>query len=328
MTRWGIIGTGKIACAFAEALRVVENSHVVAIGSRSRESAARLAKFVPDARVHLSYERLVRDDAVDVVYVATPHTEHRAATLLALENGKSVLCEKPFAVNHSEATQMVQAARERKLFLMEAMWTRFTPAMREAVRLVKDGVIGRPRSLVVDLGWYSEPDPSHRLRNMELGGGALLDIGVYPVSLAHLLFGRPVNVVAASTRAVTGADEQTGAVLTHGAGELTSFACTIQADSPAHATLLGTHGHISIDRFYNPTSFEVLRNGDEPVRHEFPHRGNGMEHEAEEVSRCLAAGLLESPLMTLEETLSIMAVMDEIRSRIGLRYPADMIPVG
>ncbi|GAA3372727.1 Gfo/Idh/MocA family oxidoreductase [Streptomyces sannanensis] len=328
MTSWGIIGTGKIARTFTESLNAVDDSRVVAIGSRSAESAARLATLAPDARVHLSYEQLVRDEAVEAVYVATPHTHHRDATLLAIEHGKPVLCEKPFAMNHCEAAEMVRAAREHQVFLMEAMWTRFTPAMREVVHLVKDGAIGHLRSLVVELGWYSEPDPAHRLRNMDLGGGALLDIGVYPVSLAHMLFGKPVDIAAASTRGLTGADEQTGAVLTHERGELTSLTCTIQADSPAHAELLGTQGRIGIDRWYNPTSFELVRPHREPVRHEFPHPGNGMEHEAMEVSRCLAEGLLESPIMTWDESLAIMETMDEIRSRIGLRYAADAVPVG
>ncbi|MBB4713645.1 Gfo/Idh/MocA family protein [Streptomyces luteogriseus] len=328
MTRWGIVGTGKIAVAFTEALRVTEGSRLVAVGTRDIRNAARLTRLAPEVRVHCGYQALMRDPEVDAVYVATPHTEHRSASLLALEHGKPVLCEKPFAINHSEAADMVRAARERGVFLMEAMWTRFTPAMREVVRMVADGTIGQPRALVAELGWYSDPDPTHRLRNLELGGGALMDIGIYPVSLAHHLFGRPVGIAATSTRATTGADEQTGAVLTHEGGQLTSLMCSIQVDSPAHAVILGTGGRIEMDRWYNPTAFDLLLSDGSRIPHRFPHRGNGMEHEAEEVSRCLAAGRLESPLMPLDETLSIMETMDAIRSKIDLRFPADAIFAG
>lgn len=328
MTRWGIIGTGKIAVAFTEALQVTEDSQLVAVGTRNSENATRLTRLAPGVRVHCGYQELVRDPDVDVVYVATPHTEHRSASLLALEHGKPVLCEKPFAINHSEAADMVSTARERGVFLMEAMWTRFTPTMREVMPMVASGVIGQPRALLAELGWCSDPDPTHRLRNLELGGGALMDIGIYPVSLAHQLFGPPVDIAVASTRAATGADEQTGAVLTHEGGQLTSLMCSIQVDSPAHVAILGTDGRIEMDRWYNPTAFDLFLSDGSKVHREFPHRGNGMEHEAEEVSRCLAAGLLESPLMPLDETLSIMETMDAIRSKIGLRFPADAIFAG
>ena len=320
--RWGVLGAGRIAATFVEALRVLPDA-AVAVGSRDRRRAEEFGERHGVPRRHGSYEELVADASVDVVYVATPHSAHRSAALLALEAGKHVLCEKPFTVNAAQARKLVDAARSRKLFLMEGMWTRFTPAMADVRRLVADGSLGELRYLMADIGWKAPRDPASRLFDPRLGGGALLDIGVYGVSLASMLFGRPSSVDATGS-VDSGVDLQTSVLLGHPGGAVATLLCTIEATTSTRAVIVGTEGRLDVPDWYSPSSFIHFGPwGGEArtVRH--PQRANGMEYEAAEVTRRIHAGETESPAMPLDETVAIMHTLDTVRGRIGLRYPGE-----
>jgi predicted dehydrogenase len=309
MVRWGIIGTGGIARAFAADLELTDSGSVVAVGSRSLETAERFGV----GRPHGSYQTLVEDPEVDAVYVATPHPMHHANALLALEAGKPALVEKAFTMNAAEARELVAAAQERGLFLMEAMWTRFLPHIVQIRALLAAGALGELVTVSADHGQWFPHDPAFRLFAPELGGGALLDLGVYVVSFASLVLGTPDRVVALGTPAFTGVDGQTSILLGHASGAQAVLTCTSSAVSPTRAAIVGTEGRIEIDRtFYAPTSFTFIPREGEPVRYAAPHDGLGLRHEADEVARCLDEGLLESPLMPLEETVAIMATMDAV----------------
>lgn len=323
--RWGILGTGGIAAAFARDLQPVDDAEVIAVGSRSAESASGFAGRLGVPRAHGSYERLVDDPEVDVVYVATPQTAHAANVRLALEAGKPVLCEKPFTVTAAEARDLVELARERGLFLMEAMWTRFLPHFRRIDELLRSGALGDVTTVVADHGQAIPADPGHRLQRPDLAGGALLDLGVYPVSLASYVLGRPDGVSAAGTIAPNGVDAQTSAVLTYASGAHAVVTTTLRARTANRAVITGTEARLEIDDvWYTPTSFSLLRPGSaQPERFERPRDGGGLRHQAVEAGRLLRAGRTESDVMPLDETVAIMETLDEIRRQIGLRFPTE-----
>jgi predicted dehydrogenase len=323
--RWGILGTGRIARAFAHALADAPGAQLAAVGSRSAASAAAFGRDfgVPAARCHASYQALADDPEIDVVYIGTPHALHAQDAAMCLNAGKHVLCEKAFAINHREAAAMVALAREKKLFLMEAMWTRYLPALTEARRIVASGEIGKVHLVQSDLGFVSKVGAEHRLRNPELGGGALLDIGIYPLTVAAFFLGEIAAVYAVAELDSTGVDVQTTFSLRHKGGGLSSCACSLRAKSPNETMISGELGHIRLHaRAHQAQSLTVVLDGVTRTQH-LPYIGNGYPHEAIEVMRCLRAGELESPLMPLDETLALMQVMDTIRAQIGVRYPAD-----
>lgn len=308
------MGTGAIAAGFAADLEATGSGRVIAVGSRTAAAAARFAGTFGIPGRHASYQALVSDPDVEVVYVATPHPFHHDHARLALEAGKPVLVEKPFAMDAAEAADLVATARDRGLFLMEAMWTRFLPHIAELRRLLAAGAVGEVVTVIADHGQWFPEDRSSRLFAPELGGGALLDLGVYPVSFASLVLGAPDRVLAMAEPAFTGVDGQTSVLLGHPGGAQAVLTCTLSAVGPTRAAVVGTEGRIEIDRpFYAPAPLTLLPRHGEPVRFDPPHRGTGLRHEADEVARCLAAGLLESPWMPLDETVSVMATLDEIR---------------
>jgi len=308
LVRWGIIGTGGIARAFAKELTLTDSGTVAAVGSRSLESARAFGA----GRPHGSYEALVSDPEVDAVYVGTPHPMHHANARLALEAGKPVLVEKAFTMNAAEARDLVALAREKRLFLMEAMWTRFLPHMTEIRRLLEAGELGELVTVQADHGQWFVLDPAHRLFARELGGGALLDLGVYPVSFASMVLGTPNRIVTLSTPAFTGVDGQTSILLGYPSGAQSVINCTSSAKSPTKAAIVGTEARIEIgQRWYGQTAFDFIPRDGEPRRYE-AGVPSGLRFEADEVARCLENGLLESPLMPLDETVSIMETMDEV----------------
>lgn len=325
VTRWGIIGTGGIATAFVTDLGLLPDAEVVAVGSRSQESADAFGDSFDIARRHPSYQSLVEDPDVDVVYVSTPHTGHFAAAMLAIEAGKAVLCEKPFTLNATEAAELVAAARRRGVFLMEAMWTRFLPHVVRIRELLADGILGDIRTVQADHGQWSPHDPEHRLLNPALGGGALLDLGIYPVSFASMVLGTPSRVAAVSTPASTGVDAQTSLLLEHPGGQHAVLTTTLEARSPTRAAIVGTLARIEIEpKFYAPTTFTAVAvDGTVLERYDEVHEGGGLRHQAAEVARCLADGRLESTVMPLDESVAIMATLDEVRRQIGLVYPSE-----
>ena len=322
--RWGILGTGDIAGQFVEGLKGTPGADVLAVGSRSEASAERFAGERGIPRRYASYEDLAADPDVDVIYVATPHPFHAANAELCLRGGKAVLCEKPFTMNADEAKRVVALARERSLFLMEGMWTRFFPLMGELRRRISAGAIGEPRMLTADFGFRDELDPRSRKFDPDLGGGALLDVGVYCVSLASFLFGAPSEVAGVGHLGETGVDEQSAAILKHEGGRLSVLCFATRTGTPQEATVMGTEGYVKIHReWWRPRSMTIHRPGEREEPVEAPVEGNGFNYEAAEVIECLRSGRTESDLMPLDETISIMKTVDEIRASWGLEYPGE-----
>jgi predicted dehydrogenase len=322
--RWGILGTGAIARQFVEGLNALPGAEVLAVGSRSEVSAEGFAEGRSIPRRYASYEDLASDSDVDVVYVATPHPFHAENAELCLEAGKAVLCEKPFTVNAAEAERVVSLARERELFLMEGMWTRFFPLMERVRGMTSNGEIGELRMLTADFGVRFDLDPASRLFALELGGGALLDVGVYCVSLASMILGPPVRAAGLSHLGETGVDEQAAVVLEHEAGRLSNLTMGIRTATPQEATVLGTEGYVKIHApWWRPTTMTVSRPGREDETIEAPVTGNGFNYEAAEVMRRLDEGRTESDIMPLDETISVMRAMDDLRAAWDLRYPSE-----
>jgi predicted dehydrogenase len=326
--RFGIIGTGGIAAAFARDMQWVDGGRVVAVGSRSANGAERFGEVHQVPHRHSSYEDLVEDDDVDVVYVATPHPWHAENALAAIANGKHVLVEKPFAMNGDEARRMASAARDARVFCMEAMWTRFLPHTIKIRELITDGALGNIRTVTADHGQYFAPDPKHRLFAPELGGGALLDLGVYVVSWAQMVLGTPTSVTSASDPAFTGVDGQTSAILRYADGVHAVITCTLWAQTTRRAAISGTEASIDVDPvFYAPTTFTLRRRGGDPERFNLEAgvggQGKGLRFQALEVVRCVTTGLTESPGMTLDESVAIMETMDRIREQATAQAPAD-----
>jgi predicted dehydrogenase len=315
---WGLIGTGGIAATFAAELMLTESGRPAAVGSRHMDSANRFADQFEIPNRHASYEALVADPDVDVVYVATPHPMHHADALLALRAGKPVLVEKAFTMNAAEAEELVATARAEGLFLMEAMWTRFLPHIAEIRRLLAEGALGEIVTVTADHGQWFAQDAGFRLFAPELGGGALLDLGVYPVSFASMVLGKPDRILTLIDPAFTGVDGQTSMLFGYASGAHAVLTCTLSAKSPTRGAIVGTDARIEIDgSFYAPTSFDVISRAGERRHFDASHEGRGLWHEAEEVARCLQEGLLESPLMPLDETVEIMQTMDAVLAQAG-----------
>ncbi len=321
--RWGILGTGGISRAFAQALRETPGAQLVAVGSRSVGSARAFAEAF-GAAAYASYAALVAAPEVDIVYIGTPHTLHAENTVLALEAGKAVLCEKPFAMNLRQARRMVDLARSRKLFLMEAMWTRFMPALAEVRRLVASGEIGEVALVQADFGFAATRDPAHRVNQHALGGGALLDLGIYPLSIASALLGPVESVCAQAMIGDTGVDITTGFSLRHRGGTVSVCSCSLRARTPCELSISGSRGSIRMDSLFHMARSLTITGLDGASRSvATPFLGNGYVHEALAAGEALRAGLIEHPAMTHEDTLAGMRVLDDIRAQIGLRYPAD-----
>jgi predicted dehydrogenase len=322
--RWGIMGTGRIAGDFATGLRALPDAELAAVGSRSAAAAAAFAERFGPTRRHADYAALAADPDVDIVYVATPHPFHHANARLCLEAGKAVLCEKPFTLNADQARDLVALARARGLFLMEAMWTRFLPAMVEIRHRVEAGELGEVRLLTADFGFRKPFDPGHRLYDPELGGGALLDIGVYLVSLSSLLFGPPTAIRSLAEFGASGVDEREALLLGHPDGALAQLTATISAATPQEAMIVGDEGWLQIHPlWWKAARYTIARAGREPETVAVPFAGNGYNYEAAEAMRCLRAGETESPGMPLAETVSIMETLDRVRAEWGLRYPME-----
>jgi len=326
--RWGILGTGKIAKAFATALQDTPGAKLAAVASRSVDSATKFGIEYGAERFHGSYQALADDPEVDVIYIGTPHPMHHENALMCLHGGKGVLVEKSFTMNRRQAEDIINLARQKKLFVMEAMWTRFMPAVVEAKRIVDSGEIGVPANVSADFGFTSDAGPEHRLFAPELGGGALLDLGIYPLSMASFFLGPVTGVKAQAEMAATGVDMQTAFTLMHKDGGVSSCACSLRSRTPTELTISGTKGFVRLhDRFHNTETITVTlvdgANRSERTIN-LPRSGNGYTHEAQEVGRCIRAGLIESPVMPHEETLSIMGTLDDIRAQIGLKYTFDI----
>lgn len=322
--RWGILGTGAIAHAFAGALRDSADSTVVAVGSRSLASADAFADRFDIARRYGSYADLASAPDIDVIYIATPASLHAQNTTLALEHGKAVLCEKPFALNARQAEEMVALARKKNLFLMEGMWTRFHPSLAEVKRIIASGQIGTVQHVSASLGFSLSRDPAHRLNDVALGGGALLDLGVYPLSIASALLGPIDDIEGSSVLGESGCDVATCFTMRHANGLLSTAICSTRSWLPCALTVSGALGQIQIDPPFHVSRSLTVREGmSQPQTISTPYEGNGFTHEAMEVNRCLKAGLTESPFMPLGETVHLMRLLDKVRGQTGILYPDD-----
>lgn len=322
--RWGILGTGGIARAFALGLKHAPGAVLAAVGSRTMESARTFARELGIERAYGSYEELANAPDVDIIYIGTPHPMHAENTLLALGGGKAVLCEKPFTMNRREAGEVVALARAKGLFLMEAMWTRFMPALAEVKRIMASGEIGAITQVHADFGYSATLDPEHRVNKLELGGGALLDLGIYPLSIACALLGQVESVRAQAVFTDTGVDASTAFTMKHSGGTLSICSCSMRARSASELVVSGTGGSIRMHRMFHLAERITVELQDGSSRTiPTPYLGNGYTHEAIEAGRCLREGLLEHPWMTLDDSLNLMALLDEIRAQIGLRYPSD-----
>ena len=329
--RWGILAPGSIAAVFVRDLNILDPSHqehqVVSVGSRDTVRAAQFAAEF-DIQNHGSYSQVLQSEEVDVVYIANVQSAHFETVIAALDAGKHVLCEKPFALNSKQTQMMFERAREKNLFLMEAMWTRFLPHIIEVLRLIDDGAIGEVRYLLADHGQWVYRKVNHRLLDAEKGGGALLDLGVYPITLSHLILGRPSAIRAQAHFTSGGVDRDVAMIFDHATGATSLLHTTLDSVTATRATIAGTLGRIEIDRsFYAPTGFTLFGHDGSTMRYENPliEPGYvGLGEQVGEVARCISAGEIESPLRPHRDTAEVMEIMDQVRESIGLRYPGEV----
>ncbi|GAB3156521.1 Gfo/Idh/MocA family oxidoreductase [Microbacterium neimengense] len=322
--RWGILATGGIAHMFTSDLRTA-GLDVRAVGSRSLESAQRFATQFDIPRAHGDYASLLADDDIDIVYIATPHPMHAENALDALAAGKHVLVEKPFTLTGEEAERVRVAAEEAGLLAMEAMWTRYLPHMMRTHELLAEGVLGEVRAVTADHTQFISTDPTHRLNALELGGGALLDLGIYPLSFAWDVLGAPVSLTASARLGETGADIDVATVASYANGALATTVSSAQGVGPNRAAIIGTDARIEIDpTWYNATGFTLTdRSGDVVETFHCPDVGRGMQYQALAAEQIIAEGRRDSDRLPIAETVAIMRQLDDIRAQIGVRYPSE-----
>jgi predicted dehydrogenase len=322
--KWGILGTGKIAKRFMQAAFYVPDAQVVAVGSREQHTADQFGAQYGIPQRYGSYDALLRDPEVEIVYVATPHTLHAENTLAALQAGKHVLCEKPFTLNAQQAEQVIQAARASGKFVMEGMWTRCFPVVREIVRRIQAGELGEIRYLQADFGFRPAFNPASRLFAPELGGGALLDVGVYPIALAFLVLGAPKQGVSHAMLGATGVDELCSMLFLYDNGAQAVLSASLQVEMPKQANICGTLARIQLPApWWKPSEAYLIRNDGTTEHLLYPYEGDGLQFEIRHVHDCLRQGLTESPWMPLDETLAIMHTLDALRAQWGVRYPSE-----
>ncbi|CAN5841434.1 Gfo/Idh/MocA family oxidoreductase [soil metagenome] len=325
--RWGILGAGKIARKFASDLRLVKNAELIAIGSRSIETAQVFAKDYPAKYLHDSYEALINNPEVDIIYIATPHNFHYENTMLCLQHGKAVLCEKPFAINAKQAAAMIAMAKEKKVFLMEALWTKFLPHFIKVKELISGGKIGVVKSAMIKFGFRpTEPLPK-RMFDPALAGGTMLDIGIYNVFMALSILGKPTEIDAVMTPAATGIDEQCAVTFRYWNGAIAQLFSSFASNIATEADIHGTNGRIRLaHRFYAPDTQIEYYPGWIDSREIIPvekEAGWGYQYQLRHVCDCLRQGLTESPVMRFTDTMEVIETLDAIRRKAGIQYDAD-----
>ena len=319
--RWGILGAGRIAEKFCEAVCFTEGSEVYAVASRDMDKAKEYAAKYNASKFYNSYAELVNDENIDIIYIATPHAFHYEQTMLCLQNKKPVLCEKPMSLSLQQTTAMIADAVENKVFLMEALWTGCMPLMDKITSLIKEGVIGEPKYVSADFGFIAPPDPEGRLLNKSLGGGSVMDIGIYPIFLSAFIFGAPSVIKSISNLTNTGVDECANAVLQYPEGQAAHIVSAININTALEAEIIGTKGRIKISNpWFKATDFTVNLNDGTSENFNQPHLCNGYEHEIVEVMNCLDNGLLQSNKITHQLTLTISKIMEEILAQAGVVY--------
>lgn len=322
--RWGILATGNIAHKFATGLAASKTGVLAAVGSRTQESADKFGDEFSIPRRHGSYEALAADDEVDAIYVSTPHPMHKDNAILCLRAGKAVLCEKPMAINARESEEMIAVARETGCFLMEAMWTRFLPPIVRLREMLASGAIGEVRMVMADFGFRAGENPEGRLFKLSMGGGGLLDVGIYPIALASMILGKAKDITGLAHIGDTGVDEQAAMTLGYDGGGLAVLACGVRTQMTHEASIFGTDGLIRLAHgWWHGSAITLQLPEKEPEIIDLPVEGNGYHYEADEVARCLAAGKTESDVMPLAETVEIAQTMDTLRAQWGLKYPME-----
>ncbi len=324
VTRWGILGTGNITRKFTEDLHLLPDAQVLAVGSRSQARAEAFGAAHDIPRCYGSYEALISDPDVDVIYVGTLNPAHYADTKMCLEAGKPVLCEKPFTLNAAQAQELINLARDRRLFLMEAMWTRFIPAAVELRRLLDADAIGPVQYVQADFCIYRDFDPDHRLFKYEAAGGVMLDLGIYPISFASWVLGQHEELFTTATLGQTGVDEQSAYVMRYANGALAVAASSARASGPLEALVAGSKGRLRLlEPWWFSKHLSIEMSGKPAKVVKFPYEGHGLRFEASHVMECLRAGKTESDVMPLDETLRIIKTMDACRAQWGLVYEGE-----
>ena len=324
---WGILGCGRIARKFAADLKYAENAALIAVGSRSRETAQEFVRDFPVRHMHDSYEALAANPEVDIIYIASPHGLHYEHTMLCLEHKKAVLCEKAFALNSRQAKEMIAAAQSKGVFLMEALWTKFMPHYNLVLQLINDGRLGEIQNMLVNFGFIPAPPIPQRLFDPSLGGGSLLDIGIYNVFMAMSVLGKPDIIESSMTPATTGVDEQCAVLFKYQNGAMAQLFASFSSNLATEADISGNKARIRLtSRFYEPGTTIELYPGRVDTRHIIPfHKepGFGYQFEARHAGDCLRMGMTESPIMSHQDTLLLMETLDRIRAAAGIRYAVD-----
>jgi predicted dehydrogenase len=318
---WGILGPGGIARAFAEDLKRLNGHSIGAVGSRTLGNAQSFAHTY-GGTAYGSYEELVADPSVDAIYVATPHPAHKDNVILALNAGKPVLCEKPFSVNAVEAQQMVEAAGKNGVALMEAMWARYLPHYAKVREIIESGVLGKIHTIHADHGQRLADQNIPRLVEPSLAGGALLDLGIYPISFAHMILGNPSKITSTAVLTDKGVDAQTSMIFDYASGAQAVLNTTMIEQTPCRAVVAGLNGWLEIDRtFYNPASMRVILNDGSVTEYPSSYQGHGLREQAEVFKQLVRSGAQQSQILNWQDTVDIMKTLDQVRSQIGLKYP-------
>lgn len=317
--RWGIIGLGNIANQFATDLVLLEDAELVAVASRNIDKATEFAQKHKCQKAYGSYETLFADDQVDIIYIATPHDSHAELSIKALENGKHVLCEKPIALSYTDAVRMIEASRKYDKFFMEAFWTRFIPSVQDVLEKIKKGEIGDLKYINADFAYYNDQLEGNRMTDKKLGGGALFDIGVYPLFLSYILLGIPKEIIARSTYHATGVDLQTTMILQYESAQAVLHAGFISA-SDMKANISGTQGRIELNSpWFMAEGYSVIKDEKESV-FSLPNLGKGYAHEAIECHKCIRNNQIESKLWSHQNSLELSNIVEEIKNQIGLEF--------
>ena len=313
--KWGIIGLGNIANKFAQAVTKMQNTELIAVASRTKEKSEHFGNNygVVKEKCYGTYEEIVRDNDVDVIYIAVPHSMHKEISILCLENKKAVLCEKPVTLNEEEVVEVINCAKENKTFFMEAMKTRFLPVHKEVRRIIKNGEIGEIKLIQADFGFFTEFNEENRLFNPKLGGGALLDVGVYPISYgAWLMEEEPSSIKSNIFVGKTGVDENVSTIISYKNGREVHVYAAINLNTVREANIIGTKGILRIPRFSSGEKLIINIDGREEIK-EFPFDINGFEYQIEEVNELIRKGKLESLTMSWSDSRRVMKILDKIK---------------
>lgn len=321
--KWGIIGLGNISNRFADALKVIDDAEIAAVASRNQAKADDFAERHHAQKAYDSYEKLFQDEEVQVVYIGTPHVFHAENAIAAMEHGKAVLCEKPIAMNRKQAQAMFDCAKANNVFLMEALWTRFIPSFQKAKALIENGTIGEVKNIIADFGFRSSHSAESRVFNRQLGGGSILDVGIYPIFVAVSILGKPKSIRAFAILNAQQTDDACNMIFEYD-NALASLTSSLVANQQVEATIFGTEGTVRLNnRFHEPTTVSVLRQFEEVERFTFEETGNGMQYQAIEVQQCIQRGEIESKLMSWQDSLLLNKVMDAVRKDAGVSYEWD-----